>query len=147
MTEFSLLVHVSTNLQHRDAFLHPHVCTLSPCGALAAFLGSSAYLTVCVAWQGSCERSLHISSGPLPGPQRAPSPWREEGARTREDLGVGGVLGGGERWGGDDDKGCIIAGGEQIVHIITLSSGMEREGAEQRSDNNEKQRRIEWRCS
>lgn len=146
MTEFSLLVHVSTNLQHRDAFLHPHVCTLSPCGALAAFLGSSAYLTVCVAWQGSCERSLHISSGPLPGPQRAPSPWREEGARTREDLGVGGVLGGGERWG-DDDKGCIRAGGEQIVHIITLSSGMEREGAEQRSDNNEKQRRIEWRCS
>lgn len=124
VTEFSLLVHVSMNLQHKEAFLHPHVCTLSPCGAPVAFLGSGAYLTVCVAWQGSCERSLHISSGRLPGPQRAPSPWREEGARRREDLGVGGILGG----GGGGDKGCIRAGGEQTVHIITLSSGMERGG-------------------
>lgn len=100
VTEFSLLVHVSTNLQHKEAFLHPHVCTLSPCSAPVAFLGSGAYLTVCVAWQGSCERSLHTSSGRLPGPQRAPSPWREEGARRREDLGVGGILGGGMGGGG-----------------------------------------------
>lgn len=51
------------------------------------------------------------------------------------------------RRGGGNDKGCARAGGEQTVHIIAPSSGMEGEGAEKRSENNEKQRRKEWRCS
>lgn len=133
MTEFSLLVHVSTHLQHEEAF--PSTCARSlPAGA---FLGSS------VAWQGSCERRLHAGSGRLPGPQRAPSPWGDRG--SAEKRGIRGQVVSSEE--GDDDKGRIRAGGEQTVHIITPSAGMEREGAEKRSDNNEKLRRIEWRCS
>lgn len=62
------------------------------------------------------------------GAPEAPSPWQEERLRSRrgregEDLGVGAVHRG-ERWG---NEGYIGAGGEQTVHIITLSSGMERE--------------------
>lgn len=58
------------------------------------------------------------------GPQRPP----HHGERRAEERGLEQESGGGsqegERWG---NKGYIGgAGGEQMVHIITLSSGMER---------------------
>lgn len=61
------------------------------------------------------------------GAPEAPSPWQKERLSNR--WGQEGGFGGGhcpqgERWG---NKGYIRAGGEQTVHIITLSSGMERE--------------------
>lgn len=60
----------------------------------------------------------------------APSPRREERLRSRRwhEGGFWGRMAGcpqGERWG---NEGHIGAGGEQTAQIITLSSGMEREG-------------------
>ncbi|CAF88561.1 unnamed protein product, partial [Tetraodon nigroviridis] len=78
VTEFSLLVHVSTHLQHEEAF--PSTCARSlPAGA---FLGSS------VAWQGSCERSYTPAQDGCPGP-RGPLHRGETGGVQRRG-GVGG---------------------------------------------------------
>lgn len=77
------------------------------------------------------------------GAPEAPSPWQEERLRSRRGR-EGGFGGGcypqGERRG---IEGYIGAGGEQTAHIITLSSGMERERSREagrRRDNNEKER-------
>ena len=123
MTEFSLLVHVSTNLQSQDVSLHPRVCTVSACvhpERLYEAAGTGALVSP----------GRAPVRGRLPGPQRAPSPWREEGAK---------------RWG--DLGGATRDASEQVENRqFTLSRsprGWRERGAEQRSDNNEKQRRIE----
>lgn len=115
MTEFSLLVHVSTNTRMCAPF---HPCGGKRCdrGVPVAVLRSGAHLTIRVAGQGlPREEATHQLRTTAGGAPEGPFTM----ARGRR------ILGG---WGGGL---TIRAGGEETVHIITVSSGMEREREKQ----------------